>query len=372
MPNATSPKSMPLAISSYQTVTRLSDDRETLILAWTLDERDCLSVDLNSVIRLALDNEIRSGLDYINRYSVKDPYGEDYLGPAVAGFFSKTDGAYCVTCGAGVISLLHSLASLAQASCALVIGNTYPDFPYWIERFSGRCIAHPASDAEWKDLAFDAAAFVFLERPSLIGDRFSDLAEVSELCRRAGSSGAMVIIDESNANYYSPAFSAVNLVNKVNNLIVLRGFSKAYGLGGLRLSYGVASNALRDRLRSAIPPLLASSLSLYIGRKVLELGDIAQMLRQRIREAKAETRSLFECAEFHEVLQSSENLPYLFIKNSECYVRTHFEDNGIVGKIHAVWSGSRREIDYVYRLSVPLRSERMDLLRQRIARAYGR
>lgn len=357
---------MPLAINSYRTIAKLSDDSESLILAWTLDEREFLDADLDAMIAATLEAEIRSGLDHINRYMVKDPYGEDYLGPAVAGFFEKTEEARCVMCGAGVVSLLQSLASLAQGSTAHIIGNTYPDFPYWIAQSSGRCIP----EAECEGPMFDGASLVFLERPSLIGDRFCDLAEVGEVCRRAASSGAIVIIDESNANYYPPQFSAAHLVDEMNNLIVLRGFSKAYGLGGLRLAYCVASNALRDKLRSVIPPLLASSLSLCIGRGVLELGDIGRTLRQRINEAKGETKGLLDRAGLRDVVPSSEHLPYLVVRNSEEYVQTRFEKNGIIGKFHAVWAGARQDAT-IYRLSVPLRPARMETLKQKIASGSG-
>jgi histidinol-phosphate/aromatic aminotransferase/cobyric acid decarboxylase-like protein len=357
---------MDLAIDSYANVNTLSDDEGVLNLAWTLDERHFLSADVCSVISHELEDEVRSGLEYVNRYFVKDPYGEKALGPAVAKFFSKAEWSCGVTCGAGVMSLLHSLARLTDGKPTYIIGNTCPDFPFWAapSRKTGFSNANPSVEERISDIG--AASVFFLERPSFLGDRFTDLSEVKVLCEQAEQRGAVVIIDEANANYYPPAFSAVNMVSEVENLIVLRGFSKAYQLGGLRLSYCVASKILMERVRLVTPPLLASSLSLRIGRRVLELGDIAAGLRRRITENKEEMKRSLEAAWPGEVLASSQYLPYIFLKDKAENLRTCLENHGLRGKFHPFWSGSSRDVYYLYRLSAPLTAERMHLLRQKL------
>lgn len=362
---------MPLAVTSYENVNILSDDQALLNLAWTLDEREFLSVNLNAIISSELEAEIRDDLDYVNRYFVKDPYGEDVLGRSVATFFSRVGWSCCVTYGAGVISLLHGLARLANGHPVYVVGETYPDFPHWVEQAEGTCVSsHAASvEAHIEHLSAVGASLAFLERPSLSRDEFSDLTEVEIFCEGALRQNAVVIIDESNANYYPPHFSAANLVDDLKNLIVIRGFSKAYGLGGLRLAYCVVSNALKERVRSAIPPLLASSLSIRIGRKILELGDVALPLRMRIREKKKEMTNLIEAAQIDGVFAASEYLPYVLLKGSPESIRSQVEGNGILGKWHSVWSGVSPGVRHVYRLSVPLRDGRMNLFQQKLKAA---
>lgn len=360
---------MSLAISSYNNLNTLTDSPRFLNLGWTLDERQFLSVDLKSIISLEMETEIKNDLQYINSYFVKDPYGEEIMGTSVANFFSKTSWSYCITCGAGVISLLYSLAKLSNGKPVSIIGDTYPDFPYWVEQFKGKCLS-PKSNQSLEYIVSDIRAadssLIFLERPSLIGDRFSDLSGIEALCRGGETCNAIVIVDESNANYYSPAFSAVNLVDEINNLIVLRGFSKAYGLGGLRLAYCISSTALKERIRKVIPPLLASSLSLGIGKKILELGDITLPLRQRIRKKKEKMKIIFELAQINEVQLSSENLPYILLQNSPEYIDLHLESNGILGKFHPIRSEVTGMTTYLYRLSVPLNAKRMNLLKEKI------
>jgi histidinol-phosphate/aromatic aminotransferase/cobyric acid decarboxylase-like protein len=360
---------MPLAINSYKNLNTLTDGQQLLNLAWTLDEREYLSVDLESIISFELEEEIHTNLPYINSYFVKDPYGEDILESVVADFFSVTRGSYCVTCGAGVISLLHALAKLTASKITYMIGDTYPDFPFWVEQSKGKCIFWNNSNLSIEDnlkhLNVLGTSIFFLERPSLIGNKFSDLSELAELCEGASRDGTLVIVDESNANYYPPSFSAINLIHKVNNLIVVRGFSKAYGLGSLRLAYCVTSNRQKDKIRSVVPPLLVSSLSLRIGKKILGLGDITMGLRQRITETKVEMEKIFRAAQLREIVITSEYMPYLLLNNSSEYIQAHIERNGILGKSHPLCSKDTPNVSYIYRLSTPLNANRMELLRQK-------
>jgi histidinol-phosphate/aromatic aminotransferase/cobyric acid decarboxylase-like protein len=206
---------------------------------------------------------------------------------------------------------------------------------------------------------------VLLERPSLIGDELADPQELKELCERVPRE-TVVIVDESYANYHEPSFSAVSLLAEVDNLIVLRGLSKAYWLGGIRLAYCVTSQALRAPVRSLIPPLLASSLSLRIARKVLELGDITSPLRERVSANKAEMAGLLTTAGVNEILRSSEFLPYLFLPEIDGQARSLLERSKILGKPHLVFSESLLATRYLYRLSTPLAGERMADLREKL------
>jgi histidinol-phosphate/aromatic aminotransferase/cobyric acid decarboxylase-like protein len=247
-----------------------------------------------------------------------------------------------------VVSLLHGLARLASSDAVRCVGDVYPDFPYWVAQ--NRVLS---DGAVW-----------FLERPSLLGDAFADLTDLSALCDDAARSGAVVVIDESNANYYAPAWSAVGLALARDNVIVVRGFSKAYGLGGLRLGYCAASPALTERVRGVIPPLLASSLSLRLGVRVLAAGDLAAPLRARLRTHKMQMLEVLERAGIEALVASSEHLPYVLSRANREHLSARLESRGVVGKYHPIWSERSRSLDSIYRLSVPLSELRLMRLRK--------
>lgn len=80
-----------------------------------------------------------------------------------------------------------------------------------------------------------------------------------------------VLLDEAYTEYLSPAqrYNSMDWVRAHPNLIVARTFSKAYGLAGLRVGYGVAQpaltarlNALRPRFNVTTPALAAACAAL--------------------------------------------------------------------------------------------------------------
>lgn len=336
------------AFRTYRDIDPAAPEGDTLNLAWTRDERECLALDLSAVLASELRDEIDHEPHALDRYLVRDPYGEDTIGPAIATAFGLPAWQGRITCGAGVVSLLHGLARLASRDVDRIVGDVYPDWPYWVAQSRGS-----SDGGVW-----------FLERPSLCGDAFADLAELSELCDEAARSKAIVIVDESNANYYAPSWSAINLALAREDLVVLRGFSKAYGLGGLRLGFCAASPALTERIRGVVPPLLASSLSLRLGARVLSLGDLTAPLRARLGRHKPATIQLLERAGVAGLVASSKHLPYVLSRAPREQLSACLEARGVVGKYHPMWSARSSSVEHVYRLSVPLSDARLDRLHQ--------
>ena len=72
---------------------------------------------------------------------------------------------------------------------------------------------------------------------------------------------SLVLIDEAYAGYQPNTLNEYELADKYENVVFSRTFSKYYGLGGLRLGYGIAGPAARSALWLDLPlyqlPLLA-------------------------------------------------------------------------------------------------------------------
>ena len=113
-----------------------------------------------------------------------------------------------------------------------------------------------------------------------------------------------------------------------------------------------------------VSPLLASSLSLRLGIRVLAAGDLAAPLRTRLHTHKREAIQLLERAGVDALLPSSEHLPYVLSRASPAHLRERLERRGVVGKFHPVWSEKTASVEHIYRLSVPLSEPRLERLRQ--------
>lgn len=358
---------MPLANDSYQHLAALTDRTDLLNLAWTLDEGEFLDVDLQSMVAAELRDEYDTRLPFVNDYLVRDPYGEELLGPVVRRLFGVHDQAVDVTTGAGVIALLHALSRLSGGGPCYVIGDVYPDLPHWIETGGSTCVSRypEGSDDHAANVMAMGARLVLLERPALTGSTL-DVTALRGLCTTLAGSDVVVIVDESYGNYYPPSFSATPLASELPNLIVLRGLAKAYGMGGLRLAYCVSSRALLPRVRASVPPMLASSLSLRIGRAILDAGDIGHSLRVRVQEARAEALAAFDGVSLDAPTPACPLVPFLFYPTADGPAGGELRRRGILGKQHTYWSERWRRTAYRFRLSVPLRPQRMALFRERL------
>ncbi len=73
----------------------------------------------------------------------------------------------------------------------------------------------------------------------------------------------VVVLDEAYFEYLPSAQrgDSIALVRRHPNLLVTRTFSKAYGLAGLRVGYGIAQGALADMLRRVRPPFTVSQMA---------------------------------------------------------------------------------------------------------------
>lgn len=85
----------------------------------------------------------------------------------------------------------------------------------------------------------------------------------------------LVILDEAYAEFVrdSSAVDGATLVRRYPNLVVLRTFSKAYGLAGLRVGYAVGPAPILDAARSAAIPLSVTEASQRAVLAALEVED---------------------------------------------------------------------------------------------------
>lgn len=91
--------------------------------------------------------------------------------------------------------------------------------------------------------------------------------------RVLSQASGIVIIDEAYAEFAS--WSAVSLVPRHPNLIVTRTFSKAFGLAGLRVGYGVASATLAGLVERARGPYKVNAAAERAALAALSPGDDA-------------------------------------------------------------------------------------------------
>jgi histidinol-phosphate aminotransferase len=82
----------------------------------------------------------------------------------------------------------------------------------------------------------------------------------------------LVVLDEAYSEYMSPddVLNVCEDINKHKNLLVLKTFSKAYGLAGLRVGYGMADSTIIETLNKPREPFNVNSMAQAAAIRALE------------------------------------------------------------------------------------------------------
>jgi histidinol-phosphate aminotransferase len=109
-------------------------------------------------------------------------------------------------------------------------------------------------------------SLIIISNPNSPTGTVIDLFTIECILKKAKKYGAKVVIDE--AYYGFCKVTAESLVKKFNNLIILRTFSKAYGLAGLRVGYAI-SQPKNIKLFTNIKPMYEVNSLGILGANIL-------------------------------------------------------------------------------------------------------
>lgn len=129
---------------------------------------------------------------------------------------------------------------------------------------------------------------------------------LDEIERVVEASSGIVVVDEAYVEF-NPAGTAVELIERYPNLMVLRTLSKAFGLAGLRLGYLIARPAVVRELMKARLPFMVDRFAERTALAVLQRPSLRE---RRVRQIEASIRELtnaMEAMDDVDVLPSAAN-----------------------------------------------------------------
>jgi histidinol-phosphate aminotransferase len=108
-----------------------------------------------------------------------------------------------------------------------------------------------------------ATRVLFIANPNNPTGTFLPGTEIEVFLARVPAH-VLVVLDEAYTEYLAPEqrYDAIAWLKRFPNLLISRTFSKAYGLAGLRVGYGLASPAVIDLLNRVRQPFNVCSLGL--------------------------------------------------------------------------------------------------------------
>ncbi|GMQ65190.1 histidinol-phosphate transaminase [Vallitalea maricola] len=165
-----------------------------------------------------------------------------------------------------------------------------------------------------------------------------------------------LIIDEAYSEYIDDTM--INKFREYDNLIVLKTFSKAYGLAGLRVGYGIASKSMVDAINIVIPPYHLNSLSQFLAKIVIENSEqYDKKIKEIINNRKWLIDNLKEINYVDKVYPSHAN--YLLIKVSDTDIAAKLEKHKILVRGY----GDQGELANCIRVTVGTEEENQQLIK---------
>lgn len=135
---------------------------------------------------------------------------------------------------------------------------------------------------------------------------------VEAIRRVCAESGALVLLDEAYQEFSSQ--NLIGLVAEFSNVVLLRTFSKAMAMGGLRVGYAITNAPLAREIHKGKLPYALNAFS--EAAAVVALQNMA-LFEEEIRVIRSETRRLW---------QALDALPFAFPLPSDAnFILTRFE-----------------------------------------------
>jgi histidinol-phosphate aminotransferase len=182
---------------------------------------------------------------------------------------------------------------LEKGDKAVSVMPTFPIFRYCVRRQGAEYVAVPLLENFRLDVEkllgtfSPKASLLYLCSPNNpTGNQFK-MGEVETLAKEFPG---IVILDEAYAEYAD--YSMVSRIGEFENVVILRTFSKAFGLAALRLGYAVTNARLSKTLVEKTPlPFPVSVFTLNMGRKLLENFETVE---KAVEELKSERGKLIK------------------------------------------------------------------------------
>ena len=137
--------------------------------------------------------------------------------------------------------------------------------------------------------------------------------KAADIEKLASSFPGIVILDEAYGEFAD--YSFIPRIREFENMIILRTFSKAFGLAALRLGYAVANPELAKILTEKNPlPYPVSGFTLRMGSKMLDNVDI---MLESVRQSKNEREKLIKALNEVEGVQAFDSQANFVLMHTE-------------------------------------------------------
>ena len=224
--------------------------------------------------------------------------------------------------GAGTMEILFTLIRLFGHSHATILGLSpqFPDVPQRFRltgaRYQAVTLAGPEYRLDVRPLRraiTEEIALVYLDQPHNPTGQAWSLRDLREIAARCSEVGALLVVDEAYGASLAEEESAVML--GCDAVVVLRSFSKIWGLAGLRAGYAVSRCPdFRAFYRKCGLPVQLSRPALDLVPVALTDRAFLERSRTTFREVKGQVLDLVRGTRGMSVAATAPGTPIFYVE----------------------------------------------------------
>jgi histidinol-phosphate aminotransferase len=222
---------------------------------------------------------VTENLKNMHRYPDADAY---YLREKLAGKFGLPINRIIVGNGADELIELVAKTFLSPGEEVIIPEHAFLLYETFALSFDGRAVIVPLSDfsvdlGAMIEAVTPRTKIVFINNPQNPTGKAITRDEISRFLDEFPSD-VIVVLDEAYIEFSTDpdVGSGLEFLDSYPLLVVLRTFSKIYGLAGLRLGYGFASEAITESLNRVRQPFNVNSLAQVAGLAALDDDEFVE------------------------------------------------------------------------------------------------
>ncbi len=243
-----------LSLSNYEVKTILNQKNGEKIVKMNLNEN--FAMPRKTVEKLLIDacrtTDVRAYPPPRGSLAVK----------AISDFLGFNESEICVANGADEIMDLLMKVFIRTGSKVMIAEPTFPMYTFFTQLYGGSKVTimlKPNFDLDIDTMlkkTDSKTRMIFVCSPNNpTGNQFRE----EDVKRLLQEFKGIVVVDEAYVDFAPCSF--IDWIQEYNNLAVLRSFSKAFGLAGLRLGYIVSSKAIVDYIKRVVGPFNVNSVT---------------------------------------------------------------------------------------------------------------
>lgn len=177
-----------------------------------------------------------------------------------------------------------------------VLGYTpqFPDFQSDVESLGG---IYESVEMNGNNGRFNASLFLdhlqskyvmaYIDNPNNPTGQVIPIETIMTIAQKAADLNICLVVDEAYGDFMDVSNSVVNLLDQFNNLIVIRSFSKGFGMAGLRVGYTISSQEIMSYYRKVNVPFSVNSIAGCLVGEALKDSQFLQSSRKKVEILKS-------------------------------------------------------------------------------------